>query len=408
MSYRKAKNLNQPKNQKAVQEANKEVPVANTPELRKQWMDAYIAAGGEYKDINPSGRTPSNIKQPCLGSSISSIKIISIKFKSDHGVLKNYDADWDDGGVLYSELEWTPSNQYPVSHTMDSNIEIEVTIQVEPNNACPETGSLVGEGPGGMKFEKSNFKFTPGKHTFSLTSTQKLEKKVQELNFSIQWKVEGISVSASPIQTQNTMFVTMGTPHGSGVTKKRMAWVVNRCRGKSKPHDCVKEIHDSTGSYDLSAGTPTPFWKIAGGAHAQCMDLSQFYKLASEMLGLSGGNVVYLYPKVGKTTKEFFNGRDNEKRLITSSKPPHPNPTTHDDFYSQEKIALIDGSGGWNNYEACYKFDSKYYAGGADIYNTAQEVMEAVCQRTEWTYQTSYFGWSICTTPGPSPIERWY
>ncbi len=66
MSYRKAINLSQPKNQKAIQEVNKKIPIANTPELQEQWMTAYIEAGGEYEEIEPSGKKPSDVKQSCI------------------------------------------------------------------------------------------------------------------------------------------------------------------------------------------------------------------------------------------------------------------------------------------------------------------------------------------------------
>ena len=33
-------------------------------ELRKKWMDAYIAAGGDYKVVKPSGKNPKDPKAP--------------------------------------------------------------------------------------------------------------------------------------------------------------------------------------------------------------------------------------------------------------------------------------------------------------------------------------------------------
>lgn len=82
MGYRKAINLNQPKNQKAVQEANEKIPIANTPELREQWMTAYIEASGEYEQIEPSGKKPSDVKEPCIecGDLIVTIRDVKNKF----------------------------------------------------------------------------------------------------------------------------------------------------------------------------------------------------------------------------------------------------------------------------------------------------------------------------------------
>ena len=62
----------------------------------------------------------------------------------------------------------------------------------------------------------------------------------------------------------------------------------NLCTGHKNGHKSVKEIHDSTSSFDLTASVVSQYWKIAGGTGAQCMDLSKFYMLATEMLGLIG------------------------------------------------------------------------------------------------------------------------
>lgn len=152
------------------------------------------------------------------------------------------------------------------------------------------------------------------------------------------------------------------------------------------------------------------------------MDLSKFYQLASEMLGLGqgdvslpdpsltrktgAGQVVYLYPEPGKTTREETFGDGNSRRMIASSVPPHPPTTTHDFYEPYEDVLMVDGGGGWNNFEACYKYACggtlKYYAGGADIYATKEAVMNSVCSRTDWVFKASSTGWSICTVPGPS------
>ena len=54
MNHRRAINLNQPNNRKAVREANRKVPNPRTYTERKAWMDAYIAAGGEYEVVSKS------------------------------------------------------------------------------------------------------------------------------------------------------------------------------------------------------------------------------------------------------------------------------------------------------------------------------------------------------------------
>ena len=358
---------------------------------------------------------------PCPCRPISSIKLISLTFTSDHALLKDYTADWRDGGARFPKPEWTPGAQHPVSHNMDKHVSVDVVIEVTPADACDETGTLRGEGPDGMVFEKKGVSFKPGRFTVSLTSDRKLPKKVNAFDFEIKWTTQGTSVSISPSTTKNRMFVTYDTPYNdtpydNGVTLKRMEWVCGKCSGDTNGHASVKKIHDSTTTFDLSASTPSPHWKIAGGTRAQCMDLSTFYMLGTEMLGLRSGEVVYLYPQPGKTTKESTSGADNEKRPVAGSVPAHPAVTTHRSFNANEKILLVDKNGGWNNFEACYKFThpdttgtmkTRYYAGGAHDYDTAHEVMRSVCKETHWVFEASPGGWSICTTPGPSAIDVW-
>lgn len=406
----------------------KRIPLSdNDPsqaDLRKEWVELYKKHGGkEEKDAKPPAKKPSYPCEPCEKKCkpITSIKIISLEFLSDHKLLKDYFKNWDDGGTRYAKPEWTSAHQYPVSHNMDKEVEVKIELEVLPSDACPETGDLKGEGPNGLLFEQKGFVFSAGKHTLSLKSDKKLEKKVKILDFKIAWKTAGVSVAVTPASTSNKMYVTYDTPYNdtpfdNAVTEKRLEWVCNLCNGDTNGHESVKKIHDSTGTFDLSASIPLQRWEIAGGQSAQCMDLSKFYMLATEMLGLRTGEVVYLYPQPGKKTKESTSGSENERRSISGSTPAHASATTHNKLNPNEEILLVDMSKGWNNFEACYKFThpdttgsmkTRYYAGGASIYDTPQEVMESVCSETHWTFESSLGGWSICTTPGPSPVDVW-
>lgn len=390
------------------------------------------------------GCTPSdpdqgtNAAQPCDSTvqtcpfqckPIISIAISAVKFLSDHDVLKKYDADWSDAGARYPKPEWTPARQHPVSHSMKKKVRIEVSIEVQPADACPETGTLKAEGPLGhsaavskaMVFEKTGVSFKPGMGPITLESDLELEHKVRKFDFTLTWSTAGTSVAITPATTANRMYVTYDTPyndtpHNNAVTEKRLAWVCGLCDGDTNGHASVKKIHDSTGTFDLSASIPPNHWEIAGGRTAQCMDLSKFYMLATELLGLRKGEVLYLYPQPGKTTKETSSGADCEVRTVAGSTPAHPAVTTHNRLNPKEELLLVDGNGGWNNFEACYKFThpdttgamtSKYYAGGADIYDTKEDVMRSVCSKTHWTFESAPGGWDICKAPGPSPVDTW-
>lgn len=88
--YRKAINLNDKKNKEAVQKANAAVAketggrqLTMGPEdadSRKKWMDAYIAAGGEYKVVKPSGKNVKSHKNLCV---LNRYKLIDLTLTVD-------------------------------------------------------------------------------------------------------------------------------------------------------------------------------------------------------------------------------------------------------------------------------------------------------------------------------------
>lgn len=378
--------------------------------------------------------------QPCPATAkvkITSIRLTSFEFTTDHQKILDNTVNWQGTGNRYPKPEWKEGRSNPspigISHNRGQKVKVKIEFEVKPSNATSVTGEIKGSGGGGYLQFLEKTSLSGGKHSATLTSMTKLPDIVAALKGKrIRWKVtaDGQTFNIGKVGQYN-LYLTHAPPHNSTsydntVTEKRMEWVCTTCSGDTAPHESVKKIHDKTGSFDLSASIPIPRWRIAGGTSAQCMDLSKFYQLAAEMLGLSQGNVslpdpsitrdtgsgevVYLYPQPGKTTKESASGNDCVRRAVASSTPPHPSPTTHDDYLAHEEVLLVDGSGGWNNFEACYKYQqggtTKYYAGGAGIESTKQQVMESVCQRTDWTYK-ALGGWSVCTNPGPSPIDTW-
>jgi hypothetical protein len=178
----------------------------------------------------------------------------------------------------------------------------------------------------------------------------------------------------------------------------------------------VLKLHTARNAFALNATTPHPHWGVAeGNIRCQCVDLTKFWMLAAEMLGLKTGEVVYLYPKLSKGTKESSNPEDRDLRSAKVSVPAHSESQL---WHGQEELMLVDNHFGWNAYEACFKFThpdsagkekTRYYAGGAGVYDTAQEVMKDVCRETHWIFRVkkSSRPVRICENPGPSPAEKW-
>lgn len=399
MSYYRA---TQPYNDDAIAAANAAVapetggrPLTMGPEdeeLRKKWMQAYQAAGGKVVEVSPSGKKPGDCVDPCPCKPISSITIISLTFKSDHKLLKDYTADWKDGGSRFPKPEWTTAHQHPVSHTMDKVVTVVVEIEVTPPDACPETGTLQGLGPNGMVFEKTGVSFAPGKKKIELTSDIKLEKKIQELDFKIDWSTIGTSVSIFPSQTSNTMFVTMDTPttpRWPGITLKRMRHAVKAtgAAGSLDPHEIVRFVMGKWSRFNLKQVYDNE-WELADDATdpvtgdligADCQTIVRHTESVIRMVGCPGtAEFIVVWakvpaPAVGKENPAYVPNMSSPKQWYNSFNPPDPAKATW-------RATLVDGDGGQNRYEACLKFThggiQKYYAGGVGRKDNVDEVIK--------------------------------
>jgi len=320
-------------------------------------------------------------------------------------LLKDYDTDWDDGGTHFPKPEWTPAKQHPISHTMDQPVKIKVIVEVMPTDACPETGTLRGEGPAGLIFEKSGVSFKPGKNPpieLVSDSLHKVEKKIHELTFQISWKTLGTSVAITPSITANTMFVTMGvptTPRQPGVTLKRMRHAVKATGGASSldPHKIVKHVMGTWSEFNLAQVYDNE-WELADDKRfpvghpkagllvgADCQTIVRHTESVIRMVGCPGkAEFIVVWAKVPTPTKgeenlAYVPNMSDPKQWYNSHRPSRADRALW-------RATLVDGNGGQNRYEACLRFtypeastsvsDKKYYAGGVGALNDVDEVIK--------------------------------
>ena len=372
------------------------------------------------------GGAPNCAVAKCGCTSIGYLVVRSLEFVNDHGLLHDYETDFRRSGRKFRKPEWGKGDAAPVSYSMDQSIEIWLTFEVGPENACPDTGDLVGEGPHGIFFEARNYTFKPGTNRVFMIARKALAKKVQILDFLVNWRTEKLGADFIQLMdfTQNRIYVTYDKPYRTTlpntVTVKRLEWLCSLTSGDTNGHDSVQKIHEKGGKYKPGAPKPDDPWVVAGGVRCECVDLSKFYMLATQMLGLKTGKVVFLFPTPGKGTDESEESTKWTRRDVVSTHPPAKH--IHGTDRPVEKLVFLDGHMVWNNYEACFKFEhpdrtgrmkTRYYAGGAKAYDTAVQVMANVCSLTQWTY---YFdmrdvnmgaGENICNDPGPYPVDRW-
>lgn len=357
------------------------------------------------------GKPAGGCVENCPCKPIAAIKIIRVTFQSDHNLLKDYDTDWKDGGSRFPKPEWTPAAQHPLSHSMDKTVKLEVVLEVTPKDACPETGTLQGEGPDGMKFEKTGVSFAPGEVKVAVTSDKPLAKKIQEFDFLVNWKTVGTSVSVSPSQTSNKMFVTMDTPTTPparpGITLKRMRHAVKATSGAGSldPHKIVEHVMSKWSSFNLNQVYDNA-WELADDARdaagdligADCQTIVRHTDKVIKMVGCPGkAEFIVVWAKVPTPTKGEENlaytpNMSDPKQWHNSNRPPNP-------ARARWRATLEDHGGGLNRYEACLRFtypeasvnvaDKKYYAGGVGRLNNANEVIK-VFKTMSWLDEDSH------------------
>jgi hypothetical protein len=159
---------------------------------------------------NPEEPEPVEDADPSTDAKTSAIRLESLDFESDHGLLKDCGErfGWKNAGTLCPHPEWTHGVHAPVSHTMD--LQVKLRLRLAGDAATPPT--ISGAGPLGMAFLALSPDFPREPSWIHLASDRRLEKKVRKLGFSIHWSTPGESELVVPARTHDIMYVTMGLP----------------------------------------------------------------------------------------------------------------------------------------------------------------------------------------------------
>ena len=349
---------------------------------------------------------------------ISAIKLKSLEYESDHGLLKDCTgrSGWKNAGKLCPDPEWTPRGQAPVSHTMDSQVKLR--LRLAPSAA--DVPSIRGAGPHGMAFPAHVLDSPREGENIDLASTRRLEKKIQRLDFSVRWSEAGESELVVPFETSNIMYVTMGPPlddqqenwHEDGVTLKRMeravAWV--EPLDTLDPHAIVAALMAKFPFYSLHPSTKVPrkfkhptYFNDEGGAWAmsdyveesgECQAIVRLVRGVLRQLGIAGaakilatwadpdvgGGATPLHadleerPNAGLTKSGKIRGKRVLAALVDS-------PVEEGKTYPASHSPMGGGnlSPGLNRYEACLEFTAGgktlYYCGGAGAVESDQKIL---------------------------------
>ena len=233
--------------------------------LRKKWMDAYEAAGGEVVHTGKSHKKPKKCVHDCPHEKTVTGTIASVTFRSDHLdgsgdklikkaveenvkitqwekvfevktdpagdlVFKDYTSKFGDTFENFMKPEWSAarggsSDSHPVSHPRDEHVKVDIEIDftVTPERHSAALELVIGEAKnrdgeqGYLEFEKEETK-TFGTETVTITglvNPWKLANLVHYLDETITWKAvvdgEEIALGDSGV---HRVYVTLDTPGG--------------------------------------------------------------------------------------------------------------------------------------------------------------------------------------------------
>lgn len=369
----------------------------NLPDARKQELrglhDVALGSGGT--------RQTEEAEHP-------GTRIASITFQSDHGLLKDNTADWTRSGGLYGEPEWSAAGgkavSRPISQTKNTNVQVEVGLDVLPENAPTAPVRLAGRSSeAALTFDFAGSLDGGRDRRLALTSAGKLPDTIRGLeDKEIVWTIDWRGWNHEIARTRHTVFVTADTPSPAAeITDKRMRKAIEigstvvGIVGGIDPHPMVREIMRNWGTYNLQVQYANE-WELAGNIAqgAQCIDIVRFVQSVLRMVGVPGtATAVVVWAQPGTPT------------VAVESLWPHgglhtvPNHPAHPDWF----VGLIDANGCPNAFEAALRFDYggllRYYPGGVpvdDIYSTPQDVLNIF----------QCYAWLTSIGPGEFNIEQ--
>jgi hypothetical protein len=402
-------------------------PLTTGPEdedLRRQWMEAYEAAGGEVEHTGGrSQRDPTDPVAPCP-KRLTTLELISLRFWSDYGLIKDEETKWTNTGKRYPVPEWVTGRDVasPIVHNLDKQVKLELTFRAGPPGACPDKGTIEGTGPEGITFA-ADVTFKPGKQAFTLTSPQSTPKEVKEISMAFAWSAK-TELAAFSGSTANDCYLTMNKPvseghQEDGVTKHRARTAVAFVGETASldPHTIVDKLMKKFPFYTLKRHPDVPaehkhptFFNETGGAwpmadsvgkSGECQAIVRFVRGVLKQVGCPGEAKTY----VVWTDPNVDGGR-------TVLEAEYPRRTLHDRNKTVGGVvwvaALADrdpvavgtlftpDTMGMNTFEACLRFrhdgTTKYYGGGAGVYDSYEKVIHAFHALVWFTWEIDGVG----------------
>ena len=353
----------------------------NLPETRRKELIDLLAQGlstGGARDVEEQENPGTVLK--------------SITFTSDHGVMKDNDSNWKSSGDVRSgpgQTEWFVASNgkvvsNPISQSRDTNVAIDVVLNVLPVNAPAAPIRLMGRSPAGfLTFDFAGTMAGGLNQHVPLVSTGKLPDAIRAFpSQEVVWTMEWRSWDHEIGRTTHTIYVTKNAPRRPDeVTEKRMRTSVELVgaaaddAGTLDPHLLIRSVMTRWGAYNLDVALDND-WELADNLDrgAQCNDIVGFVQGMIETVGVEGTGtpvVVWARPGTPMVPEESIYPHGG-----TRAAGPHP---TQPSWF----LGLMDQNGCPNAFEAALRFEHpvgnlRYYPGGVPMdrdYLTAKDVL---------------------------------
>ena len=342
------------------------------------------------------------------------LEVHKVGFGGDHALQRTPTSEWDDGTTAITDPIWIKDDPdlAKTNHVCWTKGESDDTAKVKcrVSTALTEAASFQVGATGTATWTWADCSIASGATESSEATcehTVAWVDKVRSGSFTCDWKFRsptGANTQRNLNSSTHNVYLSYGTPAGSVVTVKWIAFVCGAADNESDLTTCANKVFgDLTGSFDLT-GTiwgPDPVWLLHNaGEKAQCPGLALFVSKHFAMLGLGAGTIKYCHATAAGKYVAADASPGDIRRTIGAE---HPGATTHDDHNTLENLIHWDGSTppGNNRFEATCLLNGWHYALGVGKYNTAKGVVVAAFGTTiNWNYVA-------IDAVGPPPTYKW-
>ena len=316
----------------------------------------------------------------------------SIKFTSDHNMLKDNNANWSNtGSVLEPEWITNPLRNKAISHTKNTRLVADITVNVGP----PGTSfDLIGTGisSNDTSFKKTGNTSTGADQVITIMADANLPNAVSQLFRYIVWKIKaGGKEQLIGFSGPHKIYVTYGTPSG-GVTERRMRWSCQKANAQDTPENIADKIHSGVKANTTFGGGGVEGWNLLAGGSGDCDNLARLMSYAMKLLGVSPATV----RKVRASSNAGAgNCLDLETQWFFGTR------------YLIMYFTLASPSYRWNAYEGGCETAGKYYAIEPFIKATDDYDMLRKITCTQHWVKTNvppgYSGWGVIAVYSTEP-----